>query len=173
VQTKGDPIPSAEGAPPLDLTKLPPIESITAETDIRAFLAPGVPAELTRAALRRAWVADPAIREFVGIAENQWDFTAPQGTPGFGPLEMTDELRRLAERIVGGEESVTSPPSTATEPAHEESRPSAAAAADHAEDAAHPPTTPPAETRLASAEHADDAPPAPPRPRRSGGALSR
>ena len=31
--------------PPFDLTKLPPIESITAETDIRAFLAPGVPAE--------------------------------------------------------------------------------------------------------------------------------
>ena len=43
-----------------DPAKLPPIEAITAETDIRAFLAPGVPPELTRAALRRAWAADPA-----------------------------------------------------------------------------------------------------------------
>src|SRR5436190_945684 len=40
-------------------TTLPPIETITADSDIRAFLAPGVPAELTRAALRRAWATDP------------------------------------------------------------------------------------------------------------------
>ena len=33
-----------------------------APSDIRAYLAPGVPAELTRAALRRAWLADPTIR---------------------------------------------------------------------------------------------------------------
>ena len=49
---------------------LPATESITADTDIRAFLAPGIPAHLTRAALRRAWAADPAIRDFVGLAEN-------------------------------------------------------------------------------------------------------
>jgi hypothetical protein len=35
--------------------QLPSIESIVAESDVRAFLAPGVPPELTRAALRRAW----------------------------------------------------------------------------------------------------------------------
>ena len=49
-----------------DPTTLPPIETITAESDIRAFLAPGVPPELTRAALRRAWATDPKIRDFVG-----------------------------------------------------------------------------------------------------------
>jgi len=49
--------------PEFDLSTLPPIESITATTDIRAFLGPGVPPELKRAALRRAWVADPAIRD--------------------------------------------------------------------------------------------------------------
>jgi hypothetical protein len=58
-------------------TVLPPIESIGAESDIRCFLAPGVPAELTRAALRRAWVVDPAIRDFVGLSENSWDFDRP------------------------------------------------------------------------------------------------
>ena len=48
-------------APLFDLARLPPIESIAADTDIRAFLAPGVPPELARAALRRAWAADPKI----------------------------------------------------------------------------------------------------------------
>jgi hypothetical protein len=36
--------------------------------------------------LRRAWVSDPVIRDFIGIAENQWDFNDPNGIPGFGPL---------------------------------------------------------------------------------------
>ena len=42
---------------PFDLASLPPLESITAGTDIRAFLQSGVPAELAKAALRRAWAA--------------------------------------------------------------------------------------------------------------------
>jgi hypothetical protein len=86
---------------PFDISKLPPIESITAGTDIRGFLAPGVPAELARAALRRAWTADPAIRDFVGLAENSWDFNSPDGIAGFGPLEMTEELRRRIAEMVG------------------------------------------------------------------------
>jgi Protein of unknown function (DUF3306) len=84
-----------------DPTKLPPIETITAESDIRAFLAPGVPPELTRAALRRAWATDPKIRDFVGLSENSWDFNAPGAIAGFGPLEMTDELRAQVADMVG------------------------------------------------------------------------
>jgi Protein of unknown function (DUF3306) len=87
--------------PPFDLAKLPPLESITAESDIRAFLAPGVPPELTRAALRRAWSADPKIRDFVGLADYDWDFNTPGAVVGFGPLEMTDELRRQVVQMVG------------------------------------------------------------------------
>jgi hypothetical protein len=87
--------------PAFDPTKLPPIETITAESDIRAFLAPGVPPELTRAALRRAWAADPKIRDFVGLADYDWDFNAPDAMTGFGPLEMTDELRQQIARMVG------------------------------------------------------------------------
>ena len=84
-----------------DPTKLPPIETITAATDIRPFLAPGVPPELTRAALRRAWAADPKIRDFVGLADYDWDFNAPGAMTGFGSLEMTDELRQQIARMVG------------------------------------------------------------------------
>jgi hypothetical protein len=88
--------------PAFDPSSLPPIESITAASDIRAFLAPGVPEELSRAALRRAWVSDPIIRDFVGIAENQWDFTRPDDVPGFGSLEVTAELRRIVDQLIGG-----------------------------------------------------------------------
>ena len=87
---------ATDSPPPFDPASLPPIESITADSDIRAFFSPGVPADLVRAALRRAWTADPKIRDFVGLSENAWDFTAPDGVPGFGPLEMTSELRQLA-----------------------------------------------------------------------------
>ena len=73
-----------------DLASLPPLQSITAATDIRSFLASSVPVELTRAALRRAWVTDPAIRDFIGIAESQWDFNDPTAMPGFGPLRAED-----------------------------------------------------------------------------------
>jgi hypothetical protein len=89
-----------EAEPEFDIASLPPIESINALTDVTAFLRQGVPAELTRAALRRVWTADPAIRDFVGLAENAWDFTDPAAMPGFGPLESTDEVRRMIASIV-------------------------------------------------------------------------
>jgi hypothetical protein len=87
--------------PPIDLARLPPIESISAGSDIRAFLQSGVPAELTKAALRRAWTSDPAIRDFIGIAENQWDFTDPAAIPGFGALEPNSDVAHLVRQALG------------------------------------------------------------------------
>jgi hypothetical protein len=59
-----------------DAASLPSIGSIGPASDIRPFLEPGVPQDLARAALRRAWIVDPAIRDFVGPSENFWDFDA-------------------------------------------------------------------------------------------------
>ena len=101
---KPDPAATAErpAADELDLSSLPPIDSITALTDVTAFLRKGIPPELTRAALRRAWAADPAIRDFVGLAENAWDFNDPNAMPGFGPLDCSEEqLSALIDRILG------------------------------------------------------------------------
>jgi hypothetical protein len=92
----------AAGDVPFDLASLPSIETIAADTDIRGFLQSCVPAELTRAALRRAWVNDPAIRDFIGIAENQWDFNDPNAIPGFGPLRATDSAPALLAQALGG-----------------------------------------------------------------------
>src|SRR5712671_1588297 len=94
VATAATPATDAPASPAFDPASLPLLQSITAGTDIRSFLASNVPLELTRAALRRTWVTDPAIRDFIGIAENQWDFNDPTAMPGFGPLE-TDDIRAL------------------------------------------------------------------------------
>jgi hypothetical protein len=86
-----------------DLSNLPPIESIDAATDITAFLRTGIPQELSRAALRRAWSADPFIRDFVGLAENAWDFNDPNAMAGFGALDYSaEQVDALVRRIVGG-----------------------------------------------------------------------
>ena len=81
--------------PAFDPTSLPPLDSIEAGTDITAFLRAGVPSDLARAALRRAWATDPNIRDFVGLSENSWDFTA-DSIPGFGPLSPEDAGELLA-----------------------------------------------------------------------------
>jgi Protein of unknown function (DUF3306) len=86
--------------PAFDPASLPPIESIVADSDIRLFLEAGVSPELTCAALRRAWAADPAIRDFIGIAESQWDFNDPAAIPGFGPLGAAEYARHLATRAL-------------------------------------------------------------------------
>jgi TorA maturation chaperone TorD len=83
-------------SPRFDPASLPQLQSITAGTDIRSFLGSGVPVELTKAALRRAWVTDPAIRDFIGIAESQWDFNDPTAMPGFGPLIAGNDIQGLA-----------------------------------------------------------------------------
>jgi hypothetical protein len=92
-------LPPGETQSLVDPATLPPIETIGTGTDIGPFLAKGVPADLTRAALRRAWSADPAIRGFIGLSENSWDFNAPSGVPGFGSLTEED-VRRILARVM-------------------------------------------------------------------------
>jgi Protein of unknown function (DUF3306) len=106
-------VPAEPDRPAFGPATLPPIDTITATSDIRAFLAPGVPEELCRAALRRAWLTDPAIRDFVGLAENQWDFTQPDTVPGFGSLKVTPELRRMVARLFGETPERPQPPASA------------------------------------------------------------
>ena len=81
--------------------------------------------------MRRAWSTDPAIRDFIEIAENQWDFTDPTSIPGFGPLRPSDDVRQLASQAMG-KLSESSPPAAHTEegPQENQHRPSATAPAD-------------------------------------------
>lgn len=124
-----------------DLASLPSIESIGPHTDIRMFLRAGVPAELTRAALRRAWSSDPAIRDYIGLSENSWDFNATTGNYGFDPSDPGVDVKRLAEEMFGikrepgAENSADAPPSTKEAPAESAMAPArrelAASLSDH------------------------------------------
>jgi hypothetical protein len=100
-ESRPDPLQSAQPVPEFDISSLPPIETIDAGTDITAFLRPGVPAALRHAALRRAWSADPAIRDFMGLNENFWDAAGPDGVPGFGDLDPNLDVNRLVSEIFG------------------------------------------------------------------------
>jgi hypothetical protein len=87
-----------------EIAALPKIESITAETDISVFMRRGVPEALRKAALRRAWIADPAIRDFVGHARDyDYDWNLPGGAPGCEPLRA-DEALAMARRVLGDPE---------------------------------------------------------------------
>jgi hypothetical protein len=78
---------------------LPSLDAIDATTDVSVFMQPGVPSDLQVEALRRAWSADPAIRDFKGMAENDWDFMLAGNVHGFGDLEPDLDGRMLAEAI--------------------------------------------------------------------------
>lgn len=83
-----------------DVSSLPSIESITAKSDITAFLRPGVPSELKHAALRRAWVTDPAIRDFVGLHDYDFVFGTPEMF-GMGELPAGTDVARLLSDVFG------------------------------------------------------------------------
>lgn len=85
--------------PPFDLSKLPGLDEITAETNLADFMRKEVPAMLRNAALRRAWALDPAIRDYVNPArEYAYDWNAPGGVPGNGPIEAGfDALKQFAQ----------------------------------------------------------------------------
>ena len=143
----------ASPAPTLefDLASLPSLDSITAATDIRAFLAPGVPKELARAALRRAWTADPAIRDFVGLSENAWDFTKPDAMAGFGDLPADFDIKKLVAQIFGESEKGV----TADAPTDDPAMPKPAEAeeiASPAEPNANAPAAPAVEQQVVSVQ---------------------
>lgn len=95
-----DPTPtaaSAEGEADRPDPALPPIDSLGADSDYTAFLAPGVPLALQILALRKAWSSDPKIADFRGFAEYDWDYNAP----GYGQLLPVDDIKRLCDRALG------------------------------------------------------------------------
>ncbi|NNM74812.1 DUF3306 domain-containing protein [Enterovirga aerilata] len=89
-----------ETLPEEELALLPRIEDLTPESDISGFLRKGVPEVLRKAALRRMWSLDPAIRDYVGDARDYaWDWNVPGGVPGGGPLGLADDITDRLDRM--------------------------------------------------------------------------
>ena len=99
----------AAPVPEFDLSQLPSLESIGANSDIRAFLQAGVPSALKHAALRRAWSADPAIRDYIGPNENFWEGVGMDNVPGFGALDPSVDVKKLVAEVFGNAESAPPP----------------------------------------------------------------
>ncbi|MEO3471932.1 DUF3306 domain-containing protein [Roseomonas sp. CAU 1739] len=94
------PVSEVPQEPHFDITTLPPIDSLTIDSDIAAFLRKEVPAALQRAALRKAWTLDPAIRDFIGPADYAWDYNAPDGVPG-ASLDLPGNIREMLAQAFG------------------------------------------------------------------------
>src|SRR5262245_12322833 len=92
---------SGANASTLEAATLPSIDSIDADTDVTVFLRSGVPAELRLAGRRRAWTVDPAIRDFKGLQENDWNFDDPNNILGFGELGPEVDIERMVAQIFG------------------------------------------------------------------------
>lgn len=170
----GLPLPGSEpheAGTAFDLADLPAIETLTAESDVRAFLRPGVPEAMRNAALRRIWSLDPAIRDFVGLADYAWDYNDPTSGAGLGPLGPDVDLEQLLAHALGRA------PARANSPDETPSEEEAALLAKRAQDSA--PIPPPKDDRdglgesTALAAWNKPADEEPSLPRRHGGALPR
>lgn len=93
--------PADSAEPVFDPASLPPVESLGADSDYTAFLAPEVPQAIRIQALRKAWVSDPVIANFRGFAEYDWDCNAP----GYGALLPTDRILDMVDSVLGKEEA--------------------------------------------------------------------
>ena len=95
----GDPSPSPSPQGGGEIPALPRIEDLTAGGDLTPFLRKGVPEVLKRAAMRRMWSLDPAIRDYVGPSEYAWDFNDPSSIPGFGPAAADSAVAELIGQL--------------------------------------------------------------------------
>ncbi len=169
--------------PEFDVSTLPPLESISAQSDISVFLQAGVPTALKHAALRRAWSADPAVRDFVGLNENFWEGADTAGVPGFGPLDPSFDVKKLVAEMFGEGEPQAQSKAPEVESGAEQTAgpvPSAPASAAVDNASSHPQSgAKDSDTVLHREEHIalqQDAPSEqamPSRPTRHGGALPR
>ena len=127
VEPAAAPEPPAEPAP-----ELPPIDSLTRDSDFTLFLRPGVPEELRKQALRKLWSSDPVFANLDGLVEYGEDFAAPFQFAGavatvYRVLEGMPDPQPAAEEQaaadvpadVGNTEVVTGPTAVERAPSEE------------------------------------------------------
>lgn len=118
----------AEPEPEVDPATLPPIETLTADSDFSIFLKKGVPPALRTAALRKLWVTEPSVVNYQALVEYNWDFTAP----GYGELLPTDDAVKMAQKVFSGFSQEPKQPDVPVETPSEAEAPQALPALDEA-----------------------------------------
>ena len=111
----------APGEPP---PELPPIESLTAESDFAPFMRPDVPEALRQAALQKLWRSDPVYANLDGLLEYGEDYAAIYNAGG-----EVATVYRVLEGMPGPSVAATEEPAPEAAAASEEASPEAAPAA--------------------------------------------
>ena len=130
VTTAGDR--SSADAPPAAadaLPDLPPIESLTRDSDFTVFMREGVPDDLRNLALQKLWRSDPVFANLDGMLEYGEDYSQ-WFKPGVGATLKT--LYRVGQGYLSDDVEA------APEPPAEESGPAATAAASQPAEEATP-----------------------------------
>jgi hypothetical protein len=110
------PAPEAAPAEPAPIEEPPPAETVALE-DIAHWLRRNVPEAWRQTALRRLWVTDPVIRDYIGPADYAWDWNTPGGAPGYGPLQAIDDVEKLLAHLAGEPPASPEAPALVPDPA--------------------------------------------------------
>jgi hypothetical protein len=177
------------------IAELPRLDDLVPGQSLSAFMQSWVPTDIRTAALRRMWLLDPAIRDYVNPAlDYAYDYNIPGGAPGYGPMETSAEMVRevtdMFERAVSGERDAPIKPIAQANMAQAEGEEARDEAADPSartspakppESEAMPPTNPIVDSRERQKSDVSEPLEAPsrrspgsalmPNPRRHGGAL--
>jgi hypothetical protein len=94
---------------PFDPATLPPIESLTTESDYALFMRPEVPEALRRQALRRLWATDPVLSAPDGFDMHTLDYNAVPTFP-----EGVKTLYRIGQGMLDEHEAETATESAET-----------------------------------------------------------
>lgn len=92
----------ADAVPEPEMVEPPSLDLIDKDFDLAHWLKQNVPESWKLAALRRAWLADPTIRNFENPARDYaLDWNTPGGAPGYGPLTESDDVEAMVRAIFG------------------------------------------------------------------------
>ena len=119
-----DELPDAqEEAPPLTDEDMPPIESLTEDSDYSGFMSPGVSEELRQTALRKLF-SSAAFNVVDGLDDYDEDFTsfAKLGEIVTADMrfQMEQEARKKMEELMAEDESEEMPDEVVAESDHQE-----------------------------------------------------
>jgi hypothetical protein len=93
-----------EPAEPLTDADMPPIESLSEDSDVSGFLSPGVSDDLRRAALRKLFL-NPKFNVCDGLDDYCQDFTKFEPLGDIITADMRFEMERALERLADGGDS--------------------------------------------------------------------
>jgi Protein of unknown function (DUF3306) len=81
---------------------LPSLDDILPGSDMSVFFQKHVPEALRAAALRKLWITDPDIKDFIEMADYQWDFTKPDSIPGWSSTVEGVDMKAMLDKIFNG-----------------------------------------------------------------------